>query len=893
MLNSKLDQMKFYLSLTIVLFVFFSVTLHAQINENSALQINEHTGLGKSEKSHLKGASNSNGFKALLWRDTRNGSHFLFAQFLDSLNQLVGANFKVNQEISNIDLFNYDVAVNASNEILLVWAEQKENDIGSLIYYRFFGNAGQPKSSILTVETEENVYGYEKPAVCFLPDGSFVMVMANYPKYNGPLEGLYIQKFTAEGNPLSTKIMIDELDGHTPFNTADVAISSDKIIVVYEKEFENDPNVYYSIFDFNLNLLTDTTQVNSVAEKKQINPAVATFNDDGFIISWIDFRNDFYGDIYYQKYSSEGEPVGTNQNFESKKTTNFTTANYPYMQVNTNDEVLFSISTHYNTWSILDKELKLKESAEYDGYWAVPFAHGNNFHLAYSKRIYYPGYDLIIQDLKDDSTAKQINDDQFSSDERTPIMHANESGDGIITWEDDRAFIRGLYGQRVNKNAELEGDNFLIRETNSASIKSSVQVADDGSFAVAWNENENYNKQYYIQFFQKSGTLNGSRIKVDEAGGTPSYSSLLKYNQASKNYLYIWEKSKTLYGRIFNSSGNVIKPTFIISTFNSFVGSLQMTVNKKGNYVISYISHKEEGFSAERNLYYAIVEQNGNVIVRGLQVNAEDKTVANSLQFLMADDIGNICFVWKSKLQNAGPENNINNPVIIKKMNDQYNFVSTHYLALKNALSYSFYHKNKIRLLTKTSYFNGALELTIFDPETAELLEVLFYEPMGLSATNLYFNQNADKLHVAYNGVQTEGRGQDILYNVLEDKDDDGFFTQTDCNDENGTIHPGAAEIPGNQVDENCDGEDLTTTAIAFKKQRLNIYPNPADEIVYINWEGVGNYKLRMFDLSGREMLVNENVQSLDVSDIKSGIYILEISDPISTIKHVNRIVVK
>jgi hypothetical protein len=47
-------------------------------------------------------------------------------------------------------------------------------------------------------------------------------------------------------------------------------------------------------------------------------------------------------------------------------------------------------------------------------------------------------------------------------------------------------------------------------------------------------------------------------------------------------------------------------------------------VNKKGDYVISYISNKEEGFSSERNLYYAIVEQNGNVIAQGLQVNTED-----------------------------------------------------------------------------------------------------------------------------------------------------------------------------------------------------------------------------------------------------------------------------
>ncbi len=51
----------------------------------------------------------------------------------------------------------------------------------------------------------------------------------------------------------------------------------------------------------------------------------------------------------------------------------------------------------------------------------------------------------------------------------------------------------------------------------------------------------------------------------------------------------------------------------------------------------------------------------------------------------------------------------------------------------------------------------------------------------------------------------------------LDDQDGDGFVPdnecnmggpQGDCNDTNATIYPGAEEIPGDDIDQDCDGED-------------------------------------------------------------------------------------
>ncbi|MBI3517843.1 MAG: T9SS type A sorting domain-containing protein [Bacteroidetes bacterium] len=181
----------------------------------------------------------------------------------------------------------------------------------------------------------------------------------------------------------------------------------------------------------------------------------------------------------------------------------------------------------------------------------------------------------------------------------------------------------------------------------------------------------------------------------------------------------------------------------------------------------------------------------------------------------------------------------------------------------------SFQRDGKILLCGK---YNNALFLT-------RLTTNYFIDNDGDSySINTDCNDNNSTIHpgateIPYNGIDEDCNGSD-----LTDVDGDGESYPTDCNDGDASINTMVADIPNNGIDENCDGSDLITTGItSFNTINTTtvIYPNPSNGT--FNIDNTNYFKtIKAFDLLGKEVeLIQVSKNTFNLNN--KGVYIIQI----------------
>ena len=134
-------------------------------------------------------------------------------------------------------------------------------------------------------------------------------------------------------------------------------------------------------------------------------------------------------------------------------------------------------------------------------------------------------------------------------------------------------------------------------------------------------------------------------------------------------------------------------------------------------------------------------------------------------------------------------------------------------------------------------------------------------------------NINPDQEEVPYDGIDNDCN----TATLDDDLDQDGFTIAEDCDDQNFEINPDQIDIPNNGIDEDCDGIDLITSTYELSGVKVNIYPNPATDIINVDVSKEINYHINIYDLQGKCMATEEWQGQIRLNGFSTGTYFLEL----------------
>ena len=135
---------------------------------------------------------------------------------------------------------------------------------------------------------------------------------------------------------------------------------------------------------------------------------------------------------------------------------------------------------------------------------------------------------------------------------------------------------------------------------------------------------------------------------------------------------------------------------------------------------------------------------------------------------------------------------------------------------------------------------------------------------------------NPSAAEIPNNDIDEDCDGEALII----DEDGDGWNSDDDCDDTNPEIFPFAMEIPNNGIDEDCDGEDETTSLKDTEVYEIKIYPNPAEDFISIIGIDNNKYEISVFNAQGEIIMAIEGgIKSLLINDLLPGVYLLSVRD--------------
>jgi hypothetical protein len=504
-------------------------------------------------------AIKENGDFIITWGDKRNNNWDVYAQRYLSDGSPLGDNFLINDDMTISRQKNPSISTDLAGDFIVSWEHCYDENCD--IYARRFTGDAVPLGNSFRVNSDTgNAYQYYSE-IMEDKDGNFTITWQDHRlSWNGEI---FAQSFLSDGTPQGDNFKVnDDVGAANQTNPSIAKDGSDNFIIAWVDHRNYNDDIYVQRFSNNGTIIDSNFIVNDDSGySDQWSPSIAADLNGNFVITWTDYRIEYWGDIFAQRFSNEGTALGNNfkvnnisawVNYGSKavckKNGDFIITwgdaldesldNYSFQYLN-DENIQNSDSITKNKGSEPDiyAQQYLSDGTPFGGNFKVNDDVGNTYQEFPNIAVDTNGnfiivwndnrngdYDIYAQRYLSDGTPAgsnfKVEDSVFSEEQYGASISSDENGNFIISWMDKRNGNFDIYAQRYLNDGTPIGNNFQVNTDtgNTYQLYPCISARGNGDFIITWTDRRNGDKDVYAQRYLSNGMPLGNNYRVSNTG---------------------------------------------------------------------------------------------------------------------------------------------------------------------------------------------------------------------------------------------------------------------------------------------------------------------------------------------------------------------------------------
>ena len=491
----------------------YDIYFQRYLADGTAIGNNEkvNTDIGEQDQLRPDIVIMENGDFIITWGDERNEDWDIYAQRYLSDGSLLGDNFKINNDTTNASQYSPSISTDITGNFIVSWVDSR-NVYGDVYAQRFTWDA-VPIGSDFKVNSDTGDSYQTCASITEDKDGNFTIIWEDHSI--GTNGDVFAQSYLNDGTPTGDNFKVNDDMGSE--NQGEPSITKDNnnnFIIAWTdyRHYNYDYNygdVYFQRFSSDGTALGNNKKVNddTLYNVVQYGPSIASDADGNFVVTWDDCRNGYWGDIYAQRFSSDGTALGNN-----------------------------FIVNNLSAWVNYGSKVACKKNGDFIIIWGDSEDGGKKrFSYLDDENILESDFvtenkgsepDIWAQQYLSDGTPFggnfKVNDDIGGTQQTNPDISIDTNDNFIITWQDKRSEVWDIYIQRYLSDGTPIGSNYKVEDSivSTYTVNPSISTDNDGNFVIAWVDQCNGNYDIFAQRYLYDGTSIGDNFQINNDTGT-------------------------------------------------------------------------------------------------------------------------------------------------------------------------------------------------------------------------------------------------------------------------------------------------------------------------------------------------------------------------------------